>query len=155
MPIETRTKLRLWILAVALPYTVVYLLLYSVWVLCLHIVIWIWWCARGRDVLFVYSESPLWREYIEQRLLPTLMQRAVILNWSERSAWSFSLGGAAFRHFGGNREFNPMAVVFRPLRRTWTFRFWKPFRDLNRGRPQALQAMEAELFRSVGISQSS
>lgn len=155
MHVEPKTKSRWLIVAVSLPYAVVYLLLYSVWVLCLHVVIWIWWCARGRDVLFVYSESPLWREYIERQLLPILAQRAVILNWSERSAWSFSLGRAAFRHFGGSREFNPMAVVFRPLRRTRTFRFWKPFRELNRGRPQALETMEAELLQSVGISRTS
>jgi hypothetical protein len=153
--VEPKTKSHWWIVAVSLPYAVVYLLLYSVWVFCLHVVIWIWWCARGRDVLFVYSESPLWREYIERQLLPILAQRAVILNWSERSAWSFSLGRAAFRHFGGSREFNPMAVVFRPLRRTRTFRFWKPFRELNRGRPQALEVMEAELLQSVGISRTS
>jgi hypothetical protein len=153
--VEPKTKLRWLIVAVSLPYAVIYLLLYSVWVFCLHVVIWTWWCARGRDVLFVYSESPLWREYIERQLLPILAQRAVILNWSERSAWSFSLGRAAFRHFGGSREFNPMAVVFRPLRRTRTFRFWKPFRELNRGRPQALEVMEAELLQSVGISRTS
>ena len=95
--------------------------------------------ARGRDVLFVYSDSPVWHEYIEQRFLPHLVRRAVVLNWSERNRWNLSLGQVAFRFFGGRREFNPLAVVFRPLRRTRTFRFWTAFRDLKHGRPEALQ----------------
>ena len=81
------------------------------------------------DPLFVYSDSPIWHEYIVQHFLPYLGERAVILNWSDRKLWRFSLARIAFRHFGGNREFNPLAVVFRPFGRTQAFRFWQPFRS--------------------------
>src|SRR5690349_129065 len=109
--------------------TVIALVLYFITSVCLHIVIWTLWCVRGRDILFVYSDSPIWRDYIEQRLLPPIRHRAIVLNWSQRKRWRFSLAKVAFRHFGGYREFNPLAVVFRPFRRAQKFRFWKPFRD--------------------------
>jgi hypothetical protein len=121
----------------------------------LRIAVWCWWCLRGRDVLFVYSDSPHWRDYIEQQILPQLGDRAVVLNWSERKRWRFSLARLVFRHFGGYREFNPLGVVFRPLGPTRTFRFWQPFRDHVHGHLEPLQRMEAEFFRSIGIRRNS
>ncbi len=117
----------------------------------LHIAIWTWWCLRGRDVLFVYSDSPIWRDYIEERVLPHLGPRATVLNWSRRKQWRFSLSRLAFYHFGGSRQFNPLAVVFKPFHRTRTFRFWEPFRDYKQGHPDALHALERELFEAAGI----
>src|SRR4029434_4504982 len=112
-----------WVLAAVVLFSPVILLLVvgilALFVLtsgCLHILIWIFWCARGRDVLCVYSDSPIWHDYIEQRLLPPIRHRAVVLNWSQRKRWRPSLARTAFHHFGGNREFNPLAVVFRPFR---------------------------------------
>jgi hypothetical protein len=118
---------------------------------CLHIAIWGWWCVRGRDILFVYSHSPVWQDYIERHVLPRLGRRAVVLNWSQRTRWRLSLARLAFHHFGGSREFNPLAVVFRPFRRTRTFRFWQPFRDFKHGRPEALHRLESEFFGLIGV----
>jgi len=39
--------------------------------------------AGGRDILLVYSDSPIWHDYIEERILPHLGERAVVLNWSQ------------------------------------------------------------------------
>jgi hypothetical protein len=118
---------------------------------CLHILIWTFWCTRGRDILFVYSDSPIWHDYIEQRLLPPIRHRAVVLNWSQRKRWKISLARAAFHHFGGYREFNPLAVVFRPLRSTRKFRFWQPFRDFKHGRTQAMRKMEKDFFELIRV----
>lgn len=135
-------------LLVALPLLLVSWLVYSI---CLHIVIWVWWCARGRDVLFVYSDSPIWREYLETTVLPRITRRAIVLNWSERKRWKVSLATMAFRHFGGHREFNPLAVVFRPLRLTRAFRFWKPFKDFKHGNSQSLERLQSEFFKCIGV----
>src|SRR5208282_3548797 len=97
--------------------------------LFLHIAIWCCWCSRGRDVLFVYSDSPIWHDYIEEYILPRLGERAVVLNWSHRSRWRRTLSVLAFRYFGGYRSFNPMAMVFRPFRLPRQFRFYEPFRE--------------------------
>ena len=118
----------------------------------LHLMVWTFWLPRGQDVLFVYSDSPVWHDYIEAEILPTIRRRAVVLNWSERKGWPFGLARAVFRHFGGTQEFNPLAVVFRPLRRAAVFRFWEPFRDWKHGRGERLRQLQTDLFRTLGVS---
>ena len=130
---------------------VIVLVLFILTSICLHIVVWTLWCARGRDILFVYSDSPIWHDYIEQRLLPPIHGRAVVLNWSQRKRWRVSLARVAFHHFGGYREFNPLAVVFRPFRRTRKFRFWQPFRDWKHGRTATLHKMEKDFFALIQV----
>ncbi len=130
---------------------VLWLTFFLVSTLCLHIAIWSWWCLRGHDILFVYSDSPIWHDYIEQHILPYLGPRAVGLNRSQRRSWRFSLARVAVHHFGGWREFNPLAVVFRPFRRTRTFRFWQPFRDYKHGKPEALHRVESDFFGLIGV----
>jgi len=127
------------------------LLVRAVWSLCLHLAIWSWWCSRGCDVLFVYSDSPIWHDYIETNLLPHIRRRAVILNWSQRRNWRLSLAHIAFGHFGGGEEFNPLAVVFRPFRSTRTFRFWRAFREFKHGKPEALLTVQQAFFDAIGI----
>jgi hypothetical protein len=122
------------------------LFLFAVSTASLHVLIWSWWCPRGRDILFVYSDSPIWHDYVEQHIIPQLGKRALILNWSEREHWRFSLAKMAFYYFGGYRQFNPLGVVFRPFRRSRVFRFWQPFWDFKRGRPEALHQMENDFF---------
>ena len=112
----------------------------------LHILIWTLWRMRGHDILFIYSDSPIWHDYTEQHLLPRIRDRAVILNWSQRNQWRLSLARVAFSHFGRDSEFNPMAVVFRPFRSTQKFRFWQPFRDWKHGHPATLEKMENDFF---------
>jgi hypothetical protein len=116
--------------------------------MALYGAVWLLWCRRGKDVLFVWSESPVWSDRIQARILPQLGHRGAVLNWSRRAQWSgrFSLARAAFRHFGGRREFNPLAVVFRPLRRARTFRFWRPYKQMKQGHPEVLERMEEALL---------
>lgn len=118
---------------------------------CMHVIVWTCWCVRGRDVLFVYSDSPVWRDYVERHILPYLGERAVVLNWSQRKRWRVSIARLALHHFGGYRQFNPLAVVFRPFRRTTIFRFWEPFKDFKHGQPGTLKRMESEFFALIGV----
>jgi hypothetical protein len=155
---NTKWKLSLWgvllgipLALIFIPLLIVSLLYVLVLTLCLHLAIWYCWCLRERDILLVYSDSPVWHDYIEQNVLPLLGRRAVVLNWSHRREWRFSLATIAARHFGGRREFNPLAVVFRPFRLTRTFRFWQPFQDYKHGRPEALQRMESEFLELTGV----
>ena len=115
----------------------------------IHVAVWLWWWPRGRDVLFVYSDSPVWHDYIEINILPNIRQRAILLNWSQRSKRSSGLAWAVFRHFGGKTEFCPLAVVFRPFGQV--FRFWQPFRDWKHGRGSLLEQTQAEFFQAIGI----
>ena len=63
-----------------------------------------------------------------------------------------SLSVLAFRYFGGYREFNPMVVVFRPFRRTSTFRFWQAFRDNKHGKTKTLDETIRGLFEYLTAS---
>jgi hypothetical protein len=114
--------------------------------LLLHMAVWCIWCTRGRDVLLVYSDSPIWQTYVEEQLLPKLRHRAVILNWSERRTWRRTLAVTLFHFFGGSREFNPMAIAFRPFRMARSFRFYKPFRDFKHGKPESVTLLTEQLF---------
>lgn len=123
------------------------LLAWFVYAVILQLVIWICWCSRGVRVLVVYSESPYWQEYFEQEMIPRLQGSAVVLNWSLRRKWRrISLAVRAFHLFGGQRNFNPMVVVFRPFRWARAFRFYKAFQDHKHGKIDGVRRVEAELF---------
>ncbi len=134
-----------------LPFIILWLVFYCVLRISLLAAIWSLWCHRGRNILFVHSDSPVWNTHIAQHILPCLDGKAIVLNWSENKKWKRSLATFAFYHFAGNQEFNPIAIVFRPFHRTRIFRFFRPFRELKGGNPESLRKMEDEFFSLVGI----
>ncbi|SRR5581483_1610116 len=131
-----------------IPLLMLWLVFYVLASICIYLVIWLFWLPRGTHILFVYSDSPIWHDYIEEHILPMIHDHAVVLNWSQRRSrsWRCSLAVAAFKHFGGWRGFNPMAVVFRPFKRARVFRFLQPFRDLKHGKPEKLLAIQKEFL---------
>ena len=113
----------------------------------LYLLVWALWLPRGKDVLFVYSDSPIWHEYMTTQVLPLVQERAVVLNWSERKKWPrWSLGVAVFHHFGGSSDFNPLVVLFHPLRLARMFRFWSAFKDWKRGYKEPVERLTQELL---------
>jgi hypothetical protein len=113
----------------------------------LYALVWTLWLPRGRDILLVYSDSPIWHEYMTSQVLPLVQERAFVLNWSERKRWSrLSLAAHVFRSFGGGREFNPLVIIFRPFTRAKRFRFWQPFQDWKRGYKEPVERLRQELF---------
>jgi hypothetical protein len=114
----------------------------------LYIIVWAWWLGFDRRrVLFVYSDSPNWKQHVEESILPRLPANAVVLNWSQRRQWPRRrLPVLLFRTFAGNREFNPIALVFERFALVERFRFWQPFRDAKHGNTGSLRALETSLF---------
>jgi hypothetical protein len=144
---ETRRQWWLWpLVLLLLPLVAVVGVLWLVWAVLLQLVVWLAWCPRGRYVLVVYSNSPIWREYFEAHILPAIGSRGVVLNWSERKQWRYSLPVALFGLFAGTRNFNPLAIVFQPL--TWPrrFRFYPAFQAFKHGHPEGVEKMRLELF---------
>jgi hypothetical protein len=116
----------------------------------LYLLVWVFWLPRGKDILFVYSDSPIWHDYMATQVLPLVQERSVVLNWSERKRWSrWSLSVAVFHHFGGAGEFNPLVMVFQPLRLARVFRFWSAFKDWKRGYKEPVERLRQELFASL------
>ena len=116
----------------------------------LYLLVWALWLPKGKDILFVYSDSPIWHEYMATQVLPLVQERSVVLNWSERKQWSrWSLGVAVFHHFGGAGDFNPLVVLFQPLRAARVFRFWSAFKDWKRGYKEPVEKLCQELSASL------
>jgi hypothetical protein len=148
---EERAPWWCWLLLIAiLPlipvFLVIALVVWLVAALVLLPAIWVAWCARGRYALIVYSNSPTWQQYFERQIVPAVGERGVALNWSEEKRWRYSLAVAAFRFFGRDREFNPLAVVFRPFAWPRMFRFYGPFKAFKHGRPEEVERMRRELL---------
>jgi len=108
--------------------------------------------SRGIRCLVVYSESPMWGDYIRNAWLPRIGQRAVTLNWSERSSWPTSLEVRLFKRFiGSSWNFNPAVLVLRGFRQPRVFRFYYAFQQAKHGRGQYLKTLESELFDELGV----
>ena len=137
------------LLIVLSPILIIAVFLYLLWGVILYIAIWLTW--RKERLLFVYSDSPTWKDYIEGEILPYIQDRAVILNWSERRKWGNSLAVLVFRYFGGYRNFNPMALVFRPFRFVRTYRFFEAFKEFKHGDPKKVDQIKKELFKISGV----
>jgi hypothetical protein len=106
------------------------------------------WHSQGRDLLLVYSNSPNWKHYVEQKWIPRWGNRAVVLNWSERQIWQRERRPevALFRAYAGDREFNPLGIVIpKKGRAARVVRFWRAFREYKHGKDRLLRAAEAEL----------
>ncbi len=147
---DTQRPWFLWpLVIVLLPLVVVAAILWFVVAISLLLVVWMTWCRRGQYALVVYSNSPIWHQYFEERVLPAIGKRGVVLNWSERKRWKFSLPVALFRMFAGTREFNPLVIVFQPW--TWPrrFQFFRAFRAFKQGRPEGVEDIRTDLLRSL------
>jgi len=114
----------------------------------LYALVWSCWIGRAqRRVLFVYSDSPNWKEHVEAHILPKLPANTVVLNWSHRGQWArFSVSVMLFRYFAGKKEFNPIGLVFERFNVVERYRFWQPFHDAKHGCPEALQLVEAQFL---------
>ena len=134
------------LLPLVLPFILVSVLIRAAHAALVNVAIWSWWCTRGLDVLFIYSDSIRSRDYVEMQILPRLSGRAVALNWSQRQKWGISLARFAGYYFCKSRKDCPMAVVFRPFGPSRVFTFRRAFLDLKHGRPSALSVMEREFF---------
>ena len=143
------------LLPLVLPFILLWFSIRIVYASLVNVAIWSWWCTRGRDVLFLYSDSIVSRDYVEEQILPKLTGRVVALNWSQRQKWGISLARFAGYFFCNSRKDCPMAVVFRPFRPSRVFLFRRAFLDLKRGRASALVTMEREFFNVLGLLEKS
>ena len=146
----TEVTLIVVLLPLCLPLIVVGVVLFALHRVVLYLLVWLLWVPKGKDTLFVYSNSPIWQEYMTQQVLPLVQNRAIVLNWSERSIWrKWRLTPQIFYSFGGGHDFNPMVIIFRPLRRAKLFRFWSAFKDWKHGHSERVEQLTNALRMSL------
>src|SRR5436309_14433579 len=111
------------------------LVLFLLETVALYVLVWLWWIGpRQRRTLFVYSDSPIWKEYLERTIIPRLPSHSAALKWTRRRQWGrLKLSSLLFRRFARNYEFNPIAVLFERFRLPKPYHFCQPFGGLKRG----------------------
>lgn len=135
------------LLPLIVPLAVIGIMLFLAYRLTLNALVRFWWLPRGKDILLIYSDSPIWHEYMTNQILPLVRSRAEILNWSERSRWpNWSLAVRLFRSYSGGRDFNPMVILFPLLGKARFFRFLPAFNEWKHGNPGPLEQMRQDLI---------
>jgi hypothetical protein len=116
----------------------------------LRFLFWLKWHHYNKFIVFVYSDNPHWKEYIESKLLPHIAPHSVTLNRSQPAQWRYrQLETLIWTHWGGSVEYSPVAIVFPPHDPPCVFRFWTPFKALHYGKEAPLLAARAEFFALV------
>jgi hypothetical protein len=135
---------------IIVPLVIVALVVYFLNRIVIYLLVWILWLPNGKDVLYVSSDSPIWKEYMETEILPLVAQRAIVLNWSGRSRWrKWSFAVRVFRTFGGRHDFNPMIVLFHPFRSARIFRFLPEFEDWKHGDSAGVEKLRHDLIQAL------
>jgi hypothetical protein len=137
-------------LPIVLPLALITLTFWVAHRIALYALVGILWRPKGKDILFVSSDSPIWQDYMATRVLPQIRERAIVLNWSERKEWSpLSFRARVFHSFGGGREFNPLVIWFRPFRQARIYRFWPAFLDWKRGYKEPVERLSQDLLSAI------
>jgi len=138
------------LLPVIVPLAIVGLILHFLNKVVVYMLVWVWWLPKGKDVLYVSSDSPVWKEYMETEVFPLVAERAMVLSWSARSKWpKWSFGVRVFHTFGRGRDFNPMVVLFRPFRRAKIFRFLPAFEERKHGNSASVEQLRRDLTQAL------
>ena len=112
---------------------------------------WLRYRRKGKRILFVYSDSSIWKDYIEKNILPRIESRSVVLNWSKRREWGsqMQLETRLFEQWAGPDPFVPFAILFSPIGRARTYRLWEPSENPKRGKVRVSREAEQALFETV------
>ncbi len=138
------------LLPVIVPLAIVGLILHFLNKVVVYMLVWVWWLPKGKDVLYVSSDSPVWKEYMETEVFPLVAERAMVLSWSARSKWpKWSFAVRVFHTFGRGRDFNPMVVLFRPFRRAKIFRFLPAFEKRKHGNSASVEQLRRDLTQAL------
>lgn len=115
-----------------------------------YLLVWVLWLPRGKDVLYISSDGPIWRGDMETEVFPLVAKRAIVLNWSACSKWpKWSFAVRVFRAFGRGGDFNPMVVLFCPFQRARVFRFLPAFREQKHGNAAPIEQLRCELMQAL------
>ena len=112
---------------------------------------WLRHGRKGKRILFVYSDSSNWKDYIETNILPRIEDHAIILNRSQRREWGsrMQLETKLFNQWAGPGEFVPVAILFSLTGKVRTFRLWQLSENPKHGKEKVSKEAEQALFETV------
>ena len=112
---------------------------------------WLRHGRKGKKVLFVYSDSSNWKDYIETNILPRIEAHSIILNWSKRREWGprMQLEAKLFDQWAGPGEFVPVAILFSPTGKARTFRLWQLSKNPKHGKFRVSRETEQAFFETL------
>ena len=138
------------LLPIIVPLAILALVFHVLNQVVVYLLVWVWWLPRGKDVLYISSDSPIWKEYMETEIFPFVADRAVVVSWSARSKWpKWSFAVRVFRTFGRRRDFNPIFILFRPFRRARIFRFLPAFQERKHGNNASIEQLRRDLMKAL------
>jgi hypothetical protein len=101
-----------------------------------------------KDFLLVYTESPHWQPYIEQRWISRWGERMVLFNRSR--PWSNEqVEARLWQSIRWDREHTPLAIIIPPRGSPHAVELYSAFREFKHGKPQRLQAAEDRIQRAL------
>ena len=103
---------------------------------------------ENKNILFAYSDSHHWQQYIEENILPVIESSAIVINRSRDSEWKNNnpIEYQVIDRWGGGKEYNPIAIIFPQKGKIKNIRFYQAFKDLKHGNSAPLKEKENELF---------
>jgi hypothetical protein len=112
---------------------------------------WLRHGRKGKMILFVYSDSSNWKNYIETNILPRIEAHSIVLNLSKRREWGsrMQLETKLFNQWGKPGEFVPVAILLSPTRKVKTFRLWQPSENPKHGKEKVSKEAEQALLETV------
>jgi hypothetical protein len=122
--------------------------LYRFW---LKIRFWMQHGKKGRPVLFFYSDSSMWKEHMEAKILPRLTPSSVVLNWSKRREWEGRrpLETKIYEQWAGSGEFVPLAIMLPLTAPAKVFRLWDLAKGQKHGKDRPSKEAEQSLFAAI------
>jgi hypothetical protein len=112
---------------------------------------WLRYGRKGKFILFVYSDSSNWKDYIETRILPRIKDHSVVLNWSKRREWESQMPFEmkVFAQWAGSNEFTPTAILFSAIKKVKVIRLGPPSQPAKHGKDRASKESEQALLKAV------
>jgi hypothetical protein len=112
---------------------------------------WIRHGRKGKFILFVYSDSSNWKEYIETRILPRIEAHSIILNWSKRREWESQMRFETrlFDQWAGPGEFSPVAIIFHVTKKVNVLRLFQTSENSKHGKNKVSKLAEQTLFEAI------
>jgi hypothetical protein len=88
----------------------------------------------GKVGIIAYTNNRKWASHVEERLLPRLASKTIVVDRSD-AQWKsrFPLEHAVIRHWGGRREYNPIVIAFPSTGAPRVFRLYEAFQETRRG----------------------